>query len=446
MTGTNDTIYALSSGAGRAGVAVIRLSGSRAGDALETLAGTLPPPRRASLRRLRHPLSREELDRALVLWFPGPGSVTGEDVVELHVHGGRAVIAGLLDALGGMEGLRLAEAGEFARRAFENGRIDLTQVEGLADLIDAETAAQRRQALRQSAGSARGRFEDWRERLLRAQALVEAALDFSDEPDVPANVASEASGIATIVCNEIGAVLATGAGAERLREGFRVVLAGAPNAGKSSLLNALAGCDAAIVSTEAGTTRDVIEVHLELRGWPAVVMDTAGIRAARGGVEAEGIRRTLARAADADLVLWIIDLTAPEWVPDLRLSGGHAQVLLVANKSDLASPAPPPGVNLWLTLSASTGAGLAALESGLADRAATFLEGAEEAVVTRSRHRQELSACRAALKRFGAGSWQDLELRAEDLRMASRALGRITGASDVEDILDRLFAEFCIGK
>ncbi|MGE3627428.1 MAG: tRNA uridine-5-carboxymethylaminomethyl(34) synthesis GTPase MnmE [Hyphomicrobiales bacterium] len=441
MIGSQDTIYALSSGAGRAGVAVIRVSGPRAGEALRALSGGLPPARRASLRTLRTPGTNEEIDRALVLWFEGPASVTGEDVAELHVHGGRAVISGVLEALAGMPGLRLAEAGEFTRRAFENGRMDLTQAEGLADLVDAETAAQRRQALRQTAGEARQRFERWREELLQAQAAVEAALDFSDEGDVPAEVERRGREIASRLAGEIGAVLAAGTGGERLRDGFRVVLAGPPNVGKSSLLNALARREAAIVSTEAGTTRDVIEVHLELDGWPVVLIDTAGIREARGQVEAEGIRRTLARAGDADLVLWIVDLTAPAWQPDARLAADV--VLVLANKVDAKAPG---NGKASLTISARTGEGLSELEAELASRAGAMLASAENAVVTRARHRQELTACRDALVRCREGDWDELELRAEDLRAASRALGRITGVSDVEDILDRLFAGFCIGK
>ncbi len=290
-----DTICALASGAGRAAIAVIRISGPATGQILRALCGVGLVPRQAHLRTLRDPRTGTQLDRGIAISFPAPASFTGEDMAELHVHGGRAVIASVIDAILSVPGSRLAEPGEFASRAFENGKLDLTEVEGLADLINAETEAQRRQALAQAEGSLRTLYEAWRERLVRAQALTEAGLDFTDEADVAADVASGSDAIVSNLVAEIGRHLADRSG-ERLRDGFRVVIAGAPNAGKSSLLNALARRDAAIVSEEAGTTRDIIEVHLDLDGLPVILIDTAGLREAVGAIEAEGIRRALARA------------------------------------------------------------------------------------------------------------------------------------------------------
>ena len=305
------TIYALSSGHGRAGVAVIRVSGPAAGRALERLAGALPKPRYAALRTLRSPAG-EVLDGALVLWLPGPRSETGEDMAELHVHGGRAVIAGVLEALGAVDGCRPAEAGEFARRSFENGKIDLTAAEALADLVDADTAAQRRQALRQAGGALARLYDGWRAALIEAQALTEAAIDFADEGDVGEKAAAGAREAVARLLPRLRAHLDDGRRGEILREGFRVAIAGPPNAGKSSLLNALARREAAIVSEEAGTTRDIIEVTLDLGGVPVILSDTAGIRAAEGRVEREGIRRAVAHARAADLVVWLTDAASPD--------------------------------------------------------------------------------------------------------------------------------------
>src|SRR3990170_545420 len=300
---SNDTIVAPASGAGRAAIAVIRIAGPRARAVLEAICDGVPEPRHASLRNIGPP-RRSKLDRGLVLWFPGPASFTGEDMAELHVHGSRAVIREVVEAVLSLPGTRLAEPGEFARRTFENGKLDLTEVEGLADLISAETEAQRRQALAQAEGSLRALYEGWRRELLQAQALVEAGLDFADEGDVVADVSLKADAIVAGLLAAISRHLADRSG-ERLRDGLRVVIAGPPNAGKSSLLNALAKRDVAIVSEEAGTTRDVIEVHLDLGGLPVILSDTAGIREAQGKVEAAGIDRALARAEAADLVLWL---------------------------------------------------------------------------------------------------------------------------------------------
>jgi tRNA modification GTPase len=436
-----DTICALASAPGRAGVAVIRISGPSAGDALRQLCGPPPPPRQASLRKIKDPRSGEVLDRGLALWLPGPASFTGEDIAELHIHGGRAVTGRVIDALRSLKGMRLAEPGEFARRAFENGRIDLTEVEGLADLIAAETEAQARQAIAQAEGGAGAIYESWREELVKAQALAEAGLDFADEADVAADAAVQADAAVAKLVAAIETHLADRRG-ERLRDGFRVVIAGPPNVGKSSLLNALARRNVAIVSEEAGTTRDVIEVHLDLRGLPVIVTDTAGIRAAQGAVEAEGIRRTLQRVEDADLVLWMIDATAPAIADNCRVSPSSPPQIRVFNKIEVVElPAIADGV----ALSAKTGEGVSELVDILARRAEEGLAVGEPAVITRARHRAELEAAAEALQRYRAERGGP-EIKAEELRIAARHLGRLTGRIDVEEVLGAIFSEFCIGK
>jgi tRNA modification GTPase len=434
-----DTICALASGAGRAAIAVIRISGPATGEVLRALCG-LPEARHASLRTMRDPRTGTLLDRGLVLWFPAPSSFTGEDMAELHVHGGRAVVAGVLDAVLSIDGVRLAEPGEFALRAFENGKLDLTEVEGLADLINAETDAQARQALAQAGGSLRTLYEDWRHRLLRAQALTEAGLDFADEAEVTAKVATNADAVVAELIGQIAPHLADRRG-ERLRDGLHVVIAGAPNAGKSSLLNALARRDVAIVSEEAGTTRDIIEVHLDLDGLPVILTDTAGLRRAGGKLEVEGIRRALARAEAADLILWLIDTTKPVSAPPDALTRGQAPILPVRNKIDLAPVSAAEGVSL----SAKTGEGIDTLVAELKARAHESLAaGSESPVVTRARHRAELEAALVALERFRTAGAP--ELKAEELRIAARHLGRLTGRVDVDEVLGAIFSEFCIGK
>jgi tRNA modification GTPase len=437
-----DTICALASGPGRAGVAVIRISGPGAGDALRALCGPPPPPRQASLRKVRSPGTGELLDRGLALWLPGPASFTGEDIAELHIHGGRAVTGRVIEALTSLRGVRLAEPGEFARRAFENGRIDLTEVEGLADLIAAETEAQARQAIAQAEGGARALYESWREELVKAQALAEAGLDFADEADVAADAAVQADASVAKLLAAMTTHLSDRRG-ERLRDGFRVVIAGPPNAGKSSLLNALARRDVAIVSEEAGTTRDVIEVHLDLGGLPVIVTDTAGIREAQGAVEAEGIRRTLQRVEDADLVLWVVDATADRNSTTERPAVvGNSRQITVLNKTDLANAGLLPS---GIALSAKTGEGISELIDLLSKRAEEGLAGGEPAVITRARHRAELEAAAEALGRFRQERGGP-EIKAEELRIAARHLGRLTGRIDVEEVLGAIFSEFCIGK
>ena len=444
---TNATIFALSSAPGRAGVAVLRVSGSGAGGALKALAAELPEPRRAHLATLRDPETGEHLDKAITLWFPGPHSFTGEDVAEFHLHGGRAVLQGVVDALGRLTGLRPAQPGEFSRRAFEKGKLDLTEIEGLADLINAETQAQRRQALRQTEGALGLLYERWRTELIQALASLEAALDFSDEGDVPGEVSKRARPVVERLEKEIVGHLDDRHRGERLRDGFRVLLAGPPNAGKSSLLNALARREAAIVSEAPGTTRDVIEVHLDLAGFPVLVMDTAGIRKARGEVEREGVARTFARAENADLIVWLVDATAPVWEVPGELEKAAADVAIVLNKIDLARPAAARDlITQIIELSAKTGERIDALTAAIEARVARGFEASETPALTRARHRLELESAHEGLVRFLVGPPDELELRAEDLRQAVHALGRITGRVDVEDVLDRIFAEFCIGK
>jgi tRNA modification GTPase len=486
------TIYALSTAPGRAGIAVIRVSGKATLGALRALCeGGAPEPRIATVRVLREPRSGQVLDRALVLWFPGPASFTGEDVAEFHVHGGRAVIAGVLDALGGL-GLRLAGRGEFTRRAFENGKLDLTEAEGLSDLIHAETAAQRDQALLQSAGALRERYEGWRASLLRAMAYVEASLDFSDEGDIAEGAFNEALPVVQALIVELERALADGRRGEILREGIRVAIVGAPNVGKSSLLNALAGREAAIVFDEPGTTRDIIEVALDLDGFPFVLHDTAGLRDTPSAVEREGIRRALSAAADADVVLSMIDGSTPHPVPlpmgegtvwhapsaiqasplhlhpladadTLRCKlakaslqgegqgeGNEAQnkaVITVLNKADLVQSKPECRAETIL-ISAKTGEGLDALKAVLVSFARQNFGTAETPLITRARHRQEIERARAALASFlaCAEARDHPELAAEHLREAADGLGRLTGRLDVEDVLSQIFSEFCVGK
>jgi len=448
---TRDTIYAPSTAAGRAGIAVIRLSGPRAGAALVALTGRpLPTPRLAARARFGHPGTGEAIDDGLALWFPRPRSFTGEDVAELHLHGSRAVLGAVLAALATIPGLRLAAAGEFTRRAFDAGKLDLAEVEGLADLIAAETEAQRRQALRQLSGELGRLTEGWRERLVRALAHAEAEIDFPDE-DVPGGLVAALGPTVAELAAEISRRLDDDRRGERLRDGLSIAIVGPPNAGKSSLLNRLARREAAIVSAIAGTTRDVVEVQLDLGGYPVVVADTAGLRDLDGGgsahaeIEREGMRRALARAQAADLKILVLDATQAAVDPAVRALA-DANTLVVANKIDLAAAAPDLPGHAVAGISARTGAGLDAFIAELARAVARRLGGTDTTapVITRARHREALLDCAAALNRAQAGV--DAELIAEDLRLAARALGRITGRVGVEDVLDVIFREFCIGK
>jgi tRNA modification GTPase len=435
---TQTTIFAPASGFGRAAISVIRISGPACAPLLCALGGTLPPPRRLSLRRLRDPADGTVLDQALVAWMPGPGTVTGEDMAELHLHGGLAVRAGIIRVLTAFPGCRAAGPGAFSRRAVLNGRLDLTEAEGIADLIDAETEAQRRQALRQLEGALGRQVAAWRARAIDALAATEAALDFSDEGDVDeAALGSALFQQAKDLRDEIAAALADGRRGERLREGFTVVIAGPPNAGKSTLLNALSRRDAAIVSAVPGTTRDMIEVRCDLGGLPVLLVDTAGLRETADAVEAEGIARTRARMGSADLVL---RLTPPEGDPGAP-SEPSGRVLSVRTKADLVAQ-----TGDGLSVSGLTGAGLDRLLEAIQAEAQAAL-GQGDALVTRERHREALTRCVAHLDRVVRGEDQALpELVAEDLRLAVRALGEVGGHVGVEEMLDRLFAGFCIGK
>ena len=456
MAADRDTIFALSSGRPPAAIAVVRLCGPRAGEALAAVVGRIPEPRRAVLAKVRAPQSGEVIDEAIALFFPGPRTETGEDMAEIHLHGGRAVVAGVLEALGILPGLRPAEPGEFTRRAFLNGRLDLTAVEALADLIYAETAAQRRQAYRHLKGGLGARAEAWRARLIEALALVEAGIDFSDEGDVPQDLLGPALARAQELRADIAAALDDARRGERLREGLAVAIAGPPNAGKSSLLNRIARREAAIVSPLPGTTRDVIEVHLDLGGYPVTVLDTAGIRESEDPIEREGVRRARERAAAADLILWVVDATTGGNEPNLETEGRGdvppPPVWLVRNKIDLlpqegAGGRPIPGTRPCFPISATEGTGLEALLDALSAYAAETFAAGEPPLVTRERHRVALRTCLEALDRALAEGISGREdLLAEELRIAARALGRLTGRVDVEDILDVIFRDFCVGK
>jgi tRNA modification GTPase len=439
------TIFALSSGRGRAGVAVIRLSGPAAGQALTTLSGReLPAPRLAIRVRLRTP-DGDELDDALALWFPGPHSYTGEDVAELHVHGGPAVCDAVLTGLAELPGLRPAEAGEFTRRAFENGKLDLTQAEGLADLIDAETEAQRRQALRQMDGALGRLYEEWRQTLTTALAHLEATIDFPDE-DLPDQTATEVTPKIQSVLDSITQHLDDAHRGERLRDGLYVAILGAPNVGKSSLLNWLARRDAAIVSATAGTTRDVIEVYLNLEGYPVLVADTAGLRESADAVEDEGVRRALDRARHADLKLVMVEAGAWPEVDPHAAALVDEDALVLVNKIDLKAFDGPLTLagRPALPISILTGAGLEALIDALLPEVGKRLAGGAAPALTRLRHREALETCVENLRR--SLNEAAPELVAEGLRLAVRALGRITGRVDVDDLLDIVFRDFCIGK
>ncbi|MBF9233094.1 tRNA uridine-5-carboxymethylaminomethyl(34) synthesis GTPase MnmE [Microvirga alba] len=434
---SDDTIFAIASGYGRAAVCIIRISGARSRFILETIAGSVPDSRRASVRLLREPASGEPLDQALVLWMPGPNSFTGEDQAELHIHGGLATRAAILRVLGSLEGCRAAEAGEFTRRAFLNGRMDLSRVEGLADLIDAETEGQRRQALLQLEGRLGNAAEGWREDILQVLALIEASLDFSDEGDVPDGLEADILRRLKALGDELGRVLANRSG-ERLREGLTVVLAGPPNAGKSTLLNALAQRDVAIVSPIAGTTRDVIEVHCDLGGLPVVIVDTAGLRESGDVIEQEGVARARAKAEGADVVLWLVPPEGAASEPPVA-----RRLLRIATKSDLNRIRE----DCDLEVSATTGEGLPELIRALEAEAEAAL-GQGDALLTRERHRRALERTHSSIVRAMEMLAFDepVELIAEEVRLASRAVGEITGRVDVEHMLDRLFSSFCIGK
>jgi len=444
-----DTIFALASAPGRAGIAVIRISGDKAEKALGRLGCTTPKPRTATRAKLNDPTSKELLDDGLVLWFPGPRSFTGEDVAELHIHGGRAVIDGVLAALGSIGGVRPAEAGEFTKRAFSNDKLDITQAEALADLVDAESRAQARQALNQMGGALKELTEDWRYRLVQALAQLEAVIDFPDE-DLPPEVADKVWGEVKDLQARIMGFVNDAHRGERIREGLSIAILGAPNAGKSSLLNALAKRDAAIVSATPGTTRDVIEVHLDLAGYAVSVADTAGLRATTDDIEAEGMRRAQQRADKADIKLALFDGAKFPARDDATTKLVDENTICVVTKADLLDQQREVELDgaddLRPThfISTKTNFGMTALLQKLERTIKEKFDGSSSAAVTRARHRVALEECLAALARSQKAELP--ELAAEDLRLAARALGRITGRVDVEEILDVVFREFCIGK
>ena len=435
------TIYALSTPPGRSGIAVVRLSGPGAGDILGgMLTGVLPAPRQASLRKL-HTSQGAVFDHALVLWFPAPASFTGEDCVELHLHGGAAVIDSAIAAIEAAGGV-LAQAGEFTRRAFENDKLDLTEAEGLADLIEAETEGQRTQALAQMSGSLKQLYEGWREALVSVLASIEGEIDFPDEADIPDVLSHRAYQPLSELLVSMAAHLADGRRGERVRNGFSIALIGAPNAGKSSLLNRLAGREAAIVTDIPGTTRDIVEVRLTMAGFPVVISDTAGLREAVDTIEAEGVRRALDRAEHADLRIGVADARSQAELLDLqgRLQGSD---LLVLNKLDLV---PDRKDGTGFRVSAATGAGIDALEARIEAIVRERLSAREMPALSRARHRRAVEAAQAALMRCRERLADAPELAGEDARLAVRALESLTGRVDVEDILDRVFSQFCIGK
>jgi tRNA modification GTPase len=444
-----DTIFAPATAAGRAAVAVVRVSGPATLSVVEALTGKPPKPRMAALRTLRH--GGVDLDEALVLRFEGPASYTGEDGAEFHVHGGRAVVEALLAALSNL-GLRLAEPGEFTRRAFENGKLDLAQAEGVADLIDAETEAQRKQALGQVGGALSQRYDRWRDLLIQSLAMLEAAVDFPDE-DLPEEVAERARPGLRTLSAELDAALADVSRGRRVRDGFRIALVGAPNAGKSTLLNGLVERDAAIVTDTPGTTRDVIEVPLVLGGYKVLVADTAGLRETADAIEAEGVRRARAWAEEADLRLWVVDGFHVKHTVKLEEAVKPGD-WLVLNKADIAdADALGRAEALWggeglriLRLSAKSEAGVSDLREALSDHVAEALSGAEFPAATRLRHAERLKEAQGYLARALSEVGLEVELAAEDVRLAARALEKITGRVDPEDVLGRVFSTFCIGK
>ena len=434
-----DTIFALSSGRLPSGVAVVRISGPRVRFVLETIIGYIPEPRYAAYKLFRT-RNGDTIDRGLVLFFPGPNSFTGEDCAEFHLHGGKAVVEKLLSEMGELPDCRIAEAGEFTRRAFSNGKMDLTIAEGLADLIAAETEGQRRLALQVASGTQRELYTEWRQRLLRARAFIEAELDFADESDVPGSVSEQVWQSLRLLKTDIENHIASGKRASMLRDGLHVVIVGAPNAGKSSLLNFLAGREVAIISEEAGTTRDLLEVKLDLGGIPVYVTDTAGLRETESSVERIGIERARARMAEADLVFLLEDMNDPVAI---TTEGTSAALWRIGTKADINEGSSDD----WTyRISTRTGDGLDRLLSDLQNFAEDQIGQIEDAVPTRQRHINLLRSTVTEIDRALAGTYLPLELRAENMRLASQYLGRITGDVDVEEILDVIFSQFCIGK
>lgn len=436
-----ETIFALSSGALPSGVAIVRVSGATASAIFQELAGDLPKPRQAALRSIR---SRNGLmlDQALVLWFPAPHSFTGEDCLELHLHGGRALVRVVLEELASFDNCRMAEAGEFSRRAFEHGKLDLVEIEGLSDLLAADTEMQRRLAVEQSSGHLSAIYETWRGRLIDARALIEAELDFSDEGDIPGAVSDRIWGDMRAFLAELEKALDDLRTGEIIRDGFKVVIAGRPNTGKSSLLNALAGRDVAIVTEYEGTTRDILHCELDIGGYAVHFYDTAGIRETSEPVEREGIRRALGKMEEADLVLSLSDSTSPEDFVDVP---DGLDAIQVGTKADLLTDSDTkPMVDILI--SSATGYGIADLKAYVLSRVEDKVGTFSLAIPSRLRHGQQLRDAIEEVQQAIGRNDLGLEIRAEHLRRASDALGRITGRIDVEMLLGKIFSEFCVGK
>ncbi|WP_159952806.1 tRNA uridine-5-carboxymethylaminomethyl(34) synthesis GTPase MnmE [Rhizobium sp. 18065] len=441
MTAPRDTIFALASGGLPAGVAVVRLSGPLACPVAASMVGALPVARTAALRTIRD-TDGSMLDKGLVIVFPSPNSFTGEDCVELHLHGGPALVAATMNSLAGFSGCRLAEAGEFSRRAFENGKMDLVEIEGLADLLAAETEMQRRLATEQSNGHLSSIYEGWRERLIFCRAMIEAELDFSDEGDIPGAVSDQVWSEVETLIGELDQVLGQLKSGEIIRDGFKVVIAGRPNAGKSSLLNALVSRDVAIVTHFAGTTRDILHCELDLSGYKVHLYDTAGLRETNEPVEREGIRRALLSIEEADLVLYLVDLSAHEDVAAIL----NPHVLKIGTKSDLIQVDSGAVRTVDLALSTETGSGLVELRSRLLAELQSRVQVNSLAIPSRLRHAQLLSSAKVHLTDALNLTFHPLEIRAESLRLASDDLARVTGRIDTETLLGKIFSEFCVGK
>jgi tRNA modification GTPase len=430
-----ETIFALATPQGKSGVAVIRISGGEAKAALRAFGVPLPAPRYATLSPLRHSATQQLIDRALILWFPAPNSFTGEDCVELHIHGSRAVMESLFSVLGGLPNMRMAEAGEFSRRAFENGKMDLTEAEGLADLIDAETKQQQHLALRQMSGELHRLYEGWREKLIDAMAFIEAYIDFPDEnlpPELETNFTNKIKNLLA----EMQSHLADNGRGQRLRDGAKLVILGAPNAGKSSLLNYLAKAELAIVSPTAGTTRDAISAHLNIAGYPVNLIDTAGIHTTQNPIEAEGIKRALKHADEADIRLVLIDGEMPK-----ELLKYEDNSISVITKSDLLVTSHKPQT----TISTKTGEGISELIATITEQLKNLMQPSESPMITRLRHRQCVERAADSLEIL-LESPSPPEIRAELLRTAAHSVASLTGRIDLEDVLDHLFSQFCIGK
>jgi tRNA modification GTPase len=434
----SDTIFAVSSGSGMAGIAVVRMSGSKAGSVLASIAGSLPLPRRASIRQLRRTRSHEVIDQGLVLWMPGPLSATGEDVAEFHVHGSAAVIDALFEIFRSVAGVRLAEPGEFTRRAFVNNRMDLVEAEGLADLLQARTEAQRRMAMHHMLGHASSQYEVWRTELISLLARLEAAIDFVEEDGVAAAALADIRPKTLDLVARLSRAAAEADRAGALRSGVKVVFAGAPNVGKSTLLNLVAAREAAIVSSRPGTTRDVIEVPIVLGGIPVILTDTAGLRAEAGDeVEVIGMQRARSEAVAADIVVWVTSVDVNE-----EMENPVLPTLRVLNKSDL--PGDAQGIDL--KVSAKTGEGIADMIAQLEKLVRERFSGMEQASVIRTRHKGAVEESIRFLNDSLLHDAGHIELAAECLRRACFSIGRVTGRVDVEDLLGKIFSEFCIGK